>query len=503
MAHFKRLVGATAMATVLASSSAFADVTAQEVWEDWRGYLGGLGYDVSATEATSGDTLTISNLMVNIVLPEDAGTAAVTMGEVRLRDNGDGTVTMTMPSTTPLIINAKPKGEEAVDVQLDMNQTGFNMVVSGSPQDMSYSYTASKLAMVLASLVVDGKSMDGVANFEMAMENLIGRSKMQMGDLRVISQKMSVESVTYNVTANEPGGSGSLKFAGHWNDMSFEGEAAIPLDLDPENPEEMFAKGFAFAGAYEFGGGASEFFFTEHGEAVQASSSSKAGALAMAMDAERIEYAGSTEGLSFSMAGGDIPFPISAEVAEAGFALEVPVAPSDDLQNFAMAFSVVDLAVPDMLWSIADPQSILPRGPATVAVDIGGSVKLLASLMNPEVMESPAPPGELHALELSGLVVSIAGAELTGKGDFTFDNTDLQSFDGLPRPKGAVDLQLVGGNGLLDKLVKMGLVPDDQAMGARMMMGMFAVPGNGDDTLNSKLEVNDQGHILANGQRIK
>lgn len=40
-------------------------------------------------------------------------------------------------------------------------------------------------------------------------------------------------------------------------------------------------------------------------------------------------------------------------------------------------------------------------------------------------------------------------------------------------------------------------------MGARMMMSMFAVPGSAPDTLRSTIEVNERGHVLANGQRIK
>jgi hypothetical protein len=35
-----------------------------------------------------------------------------------------------------------------------------------------------------------------------------------------------------------------------------------------------------------------------------------------------------------------------------------------------------------------------------------------------------------------------------------------------------------------------------------MMMGMFATPV-GDDMLETVLEVNDQGHVLANGQRLQ
>jgi hypothetical protein len=35
------------------------------------------------------------------------------------------------------------------------------------------------------------------------------------------------------------------------------------------------------------------------------------------------------------------------------------------------------------------------------------------------------------------------------------------------------------------------------------MMGLFARPGEGPDSLVSKIEVNAQGHVLANGQRIQ
>ncbi|MCP4621051.1 MAG: DUF2125 domain-containing protein, partial [Bradyrhizobium sp.] len=111
-------------------------------------------------------------------------------------------------------------------------------------------------------------------------------------------------------------------------------------------------------------------------------------------------------------------------------------------------------------------------------------------------------PGELRGLTLNELLLSVAGAELTGSGDFTFDNTDLESFDGMPAPEGEANLKLVGANNLIDKLVGMGLLSDDDAMGARMMMGMFAVSA-GDDVVTSKIEVNDEGHVLANGQRLK
>jgi len=112
-------------------------------------------------------------------------------------------------------------------------------------------------------------------------------------------------------------------------------------------------------------------------------------------------------------------------------------------------------------------------------------------------------PGQLCALNVNSLILSAVGAELTGNGAFTFDNSDLTTFDGLPRPEGKLDLKLVGANVLIDKLVGMGLLPEDQAMGARMMMGLFARPGDGEDTLVSTIEVTPEGALMANGQRLQ
>jgi hypothetical protein len=79
----------------------------------------------------------------------------------------------------------------------------------------------------------------------------------------------------------------------------------------------------------------------------------------------------------------------------------------------------------------------------------------------------------------------------------------MMTWGGMPAPDGSVDLKLAGGNGLIDKLVTMGLLPQEQAMGARRMMGLFARPGDGPDNLVSKIEVKKEGSIFANGQQIK
>ena len=44
-------------------------------------------------------------------------------------------------------------------------------------------------------------------------------------------------------------------------------------------------------------------------------------------------------------------------------------------------------------------------------------------------------------------------------------------------PVGEISGELTGVNALLDTLGAMGLIPQDQMMGARMMLAMFTRPG--------------------------
>jgi len=161
----------------------------------------------------------------------------------------------------------------------------------------------------------------------------------------------------------------------------------------------------------------------------------------------------------------------------------------------------------DQLWSMIDPAAQLPRDPATLRVDLNGTGRLFFNLLDPAEVEGlegrDSIPGEVESLTLNELTLELAGARLSGEGAFTFDSDDLESFGGAPAPEGTLDLRLVGGNALLDTLVAMGLVPQDQASGMRMMMGLFATPGDGEDELVSKIEVTGDGQVLANGQRLK
>ncbi|UZD90917.1 DUF2125 domain-containing protein [Cognatishimia activa] len=503
MSRWTQLSGATALAGIFAASAVQADVTGQEVWSDWKSYMEDFGYSVEGTESRSGDTLTISDLTMSFDIPQDEGNVVMTMPELTFTDQGDGTVLVGMPQKSSFKIDAEsPEGDAvAIDVAIDM--TGMSTVVSGEPNDMTYSYTAASLVVELADFEVVGEDAPDDLQFVMTMDNLIGQSSMKIGDMREIEQNMSAAGVTYEVRIVDSSEDANVVITGAVDGLSFEGGGLVPIGIDMEDPEALFEAGFAMDGSFRQNGSEFQLTAVEDDQPVNVDMTSGGSEVEVAFSSEGIGYLGSGSDLSINLVGGDVPFPIAFTLEEIGYEFEMPLAASEEEQDFALGLTFGGLSVPEMLWNIFDPSAILPRDPATLSFTLDGKTRIFTSLLDPSIEDSDEFPGELTALTLSDFVVEIAGAELTGEGDFTFDNTDMDSFDGMPRPLGAAEFRLLGGNGLLDKLIQMGFVGEDDAMGARMMMGIFATPGPSEDELNSRIEVNESGHVLANGQRIK
>lgn len=508
MMNLRKICGMTAFATLMTSTSAFADVNAQEVWGDWKSYMSGFGYEVMGSESTSGDTLNVKDVKMSFALPEDEGTISITFGELSFTNRGDGTVAIGLPASMPLVVEVMPRGDEPAVMNFDYNNTGFTMIVSGDPTNMTYTYSAAEIALKLAKLVVEGETIP-VGAAEISVKDVSGNSKMKIGNLREVTQVLNSGGVTYNIDfANPDNANEFFKFNGMMSKLMFEGGGSYPTGgFDVQNMDAMMKAGFAADGKFSYEGGNANFQFVDGRDNVQGTSQTTAGSAVVSMSSEGIKYDVSSQGLKVNFAGGDIPFPVDMQMANSGFKLIMPVSKSDQAQDFALGVTLGDFTMSEQIWGMIDPTGKLPHDPATVAFDVSGKAKLAFDLMDPEQMEKVERgeiglPGEIESVDINNLEVTAAGASLTGNGNFVIDFAKAMMSQGMQGVDGALNLRLAGSNALMDKLVAMGLVPEDQVMGARMMMGMFAVP-DGEDVLVSKIELKKDGQILANGQRIK
>jgi hypothetical protein len=264
---------------------------------------------------------------------------------------------------------------------------------------------------------------------------------------------------------------------------------------------DAFAKGFALDMGMTYGAMIYDFDVSDATTSGKLMGGSEGGSFQFALDAAKMMLAGGSKNVSATLSGADLPFPeVSVSYAESGFNVTMPLAKGDAPQDFSFLTKIVDLQISEEIWAMLDPTGAVPHDPATLVIDTSGMALLKADLM--ASAEGATPDAELHSLNVNDLTARVAGAELTGTGAFTFDNTDLTTFGGMPAPTGKLELKLMGGNGLLDALVSMGMLSEDDAMGARMMIAMFANPGAGEDELTSVLEFKDKG-FFANGQQLQ
>lgn len=510
MTHFRPTAPfslALSLSLSLCATTALAELAPEQVWQDWKSNLAGFGYDVTGETSQTGTTLTISDLAVTMAMPDDTGSVSMILGQVQMIGNDDGSVSVVMPERMPIAIETlDPEGEE-VTTTLELAHQGLEVTVSGTPDAMRYDYRAAAMSMGLKDLVTGGKSAD-VKVASIRFSDLAGTSQNAAdGDMRALTQTISSGPVTYEIDVTAPEEGGRLVFNGAVKSAAFDGTTLLPQKFDAVDMAANLSAGFRFDSRFQYQTGSSAYRFEDGSNVIEGTQGSESGALRVAIGPDGLRYGGEGRKSTIAMTGTDLPFPVTLEMARVGFEIVMPVAKSEATQDFALKIDLTDFTMSDMIWSLFDPASKLPRDPATIAIDLSGKGRLFFDLLDPttasKLETENVAPGELEALDLNALTLSLAGARLTGTGAFVFDQSDLTSFDGMPAPEGGVDLELVGGNTLLDRLVELGLLPPEQATGVRMMMGLFATPGEGEDKLTSRIEFTEDGQVLANGQRLK
>lgn len=490
----RRIAVATAVVALFAGQAAFADVTADDVWKSWSDYYGSLGQKIETeSSGREGDTLVLKGVSMSATMPTGAYKASV--GDVRMRDMGDGRVEVTFAPEMPITLNNKAQSGETVDMAMKVSQTGMTMIVSGTPQDMAYDLNAPDLRVGVDSMTVDGAAVPLTVNI--ALTGTTGSYKVTDGPIRSIVSDTKASGLTFDVAATDPKGTGQFSAKGNLVDIVGSSSAQIPQGIDMSNMAAALAAGFDAKGGFTIGSGNYNVDFKEAEKSMTANVESGGGNVNFALSQAGLVYGGGGKQAKIDIVSSDLPVPIDVSYAETAFNFAMPVSKGDTAQPVAMLVKIVDLSLSDTIWGLVDGGGKLPHDPATVILDVTGMAKLLVDIMDPAQAEAAAAPGEVEQVTLNQLLVKAVGAELTGKGAVNIDNSA-----GVPKPVGAVDLQLTGGNALIDKIVAMGLIPEDQAAGARMMLGLFAVP-TGDDVLTSKIEFKEDGGIYANGQRLQ
>lgn len=483
----------------LTASAAVADVTAADVWAQTQEWFEANGAGTMSYGAVleNGAEITVSDIALNFETPEV--TVSIDYGTISFVENGDGTVSVTYADVIPAKI--VDTAEESLGVSFEMRSEGQSVLVSGEPENMTYDMSTAKTSVVLTELNVADDDVTGTA--ELVIMGMAAKYSLASGDLMDMSYDARIDSIAIDATFQSEGDGENVIFTGMLNAVTGDGTAMIPMGIDYSDPAvNPFAQGMVFDGGYGYESGQYSFSMTDNGSQNGAEVSYGASDLRMSADSAKVAFSAGVKNLATTIMG---PIPVPLEFGASEIAMSIAMPLGKELADYEMGLRLVDVSVSDFIWSMVDPLEKLGRDPITAIVNMTGEGKWFFDLTDPEqaaAMERADVPGEVNSLNLNELRVEAAGASLIGDGAFVFDNNDLQTIPGMPRPEGKLELTLSGGNALMDTLVEMGLLSMDDVMPIRMMSGMFAEVV-GDDVLKSVIEVNSDGHVSANGQRLR
>lgn len=499
----------------LIPGTALADITPQDVWKNWQAYATAYGLDLTANIARSSDSLQLTNIRYAYNIPLRSERLSLQTGTAKLSQNADGTVSLTMPKSAKIKLVVVPATGPKITTTFSYTHENQSLLASGTPDAITYDFNAESLGLRLESL--DGPNIpQDLFALDLVLDGISGASTYSTGDLFNITSTIAVDSIAFFFEANDPDETTTLQ--GTVADAVFDTTTSLPkAGLDVLAFPEQLRAGLAFHASASTGRTTQT---TATKMSNKTSGLSPAGNLSgtqtigtaesevtFSLDKTGVSIATTNLDYTVDLTNSGLPFPVQAALSTTKFTLVLPLLSETSEQDFSLGLSLENLHINDEIWAQIDPDHKIPRTPATLSFDLAGKARLLVDLLDfaelAKLKTRSTPPAELTALTLNAFTLFAAMSELSGSGAFTFDNSDMTTFKGLPAPTGSLDVQLSGSDALLDILVDAGLLSENDAMGARMMRALVMKPSERDDILTSTIDITPDGHISANGQRLK
>jgi len=482
-------------AFALSLASPALAVTADDLWAEWQAQSVAMNQTMAAESVVSGDgSLTLTGF--TSTYSDGEVTTVARLDEIVLTENADGTVTIDVSDVYAITVTFVPDpGTPPMNLGFNIVAPDLIVTASGEVGARVYDYTASRITLEDGP-ISGGDGPPPTIDMTIGIEDFAATYEIDGTDPEnfAYSSSSSFSGIAGVIDVLPPPDEvGRLKLAFSIGATTASGSGQLGnLAELAENPDTI-PTGFDVTGDVTYASSSLDLTFEHPTDAFNLFVSNRGGSLGATVSETLIDYRITSSESSSHFASGDLPVPVEFSVGSAEIALSVPLAASPEEQPVAARLAYQDVIVSPQVWALADPQGAFPRDPITVIADLTGAVQVTTNLLGSDPSTMTAPPGELRNLTLNELRITAGGATLTGSGSAEFAPGPV------PQPVGSVDLQLSGGNALLDTLQGAGIVPIEQLAMVRGMLGAFARPGATPDTLESTIEFTEGGGITANG----
>jgi hypothetical protein len=521
-----RSLATSAIALIAGAAPVLADLTPAQVWDSVEQYYSEFGYQVSVgSRDETGNALTVTDIVLKPAVAQPGAEMSVTIPRIEMHQTGDAKVRMIIDGDVVIDSTTPVPDADPVVFDATISMPGNELIASGTPEDMLLDLTYPTIK--LSANFDDVQSAEGGAPLTAEFSDVKGHQQIVGGAEPGVTYDLTSATLDLRFDALESAVEEgqqrrAVKVSSRVEGLAMSGQVALPAGqtMDPQAMHTALAAGMAFDGKMSMATIKGDLDYkgispTAEAENGAASFTSEDGQLAMAMSADGMTYGGSAKNVSTSWTQSDLPFPLSYEVADLSGSIQVPLMQSEDLQPFALTYKLGGLTLADAIWNMFDPQTTMPRDPASLTIDLQGQALVQKDLLDPALAEeisavtppdtaegAPAVPVEdmpllPKELTINKIALDAIGARADVSGKLNFGEDPSKAF-------GTLEGSFTGINGLIERLGTMGVLPQQQMMAVRMMLAMFAKtdPGN-DDQMHTKLELREDGSIFANGQQVK
>lgn len=474
----------------VAVPAARADITASGLLSLWQEQAAAEGRSIAVAETQE----TPDGLVLNgLTLRQDVGetTFEAEIATVTLTETG-GAVTVSLPAGQPIVVTTEGPDADPTVARLDVTEGPLTLTASGAAEAPDYAVAAENFALALADLTGPEAVTD--AAWTAAIAGLTGT--LSPGDAAgaLITADLQLARFASDLSATD-GDTGESVVT-----SVAQSALTLALALTPGAAEE---DDWAFD--LRTSSGPSTTLSRQAGPetgVVETESRQASTQLSMSLSDGRGNYATSATGMDLVVRAERSPVgAVELSAAAADLALSIPTAAGPDEQTARVQADIQGLTAGETVWSFFDPSGGLPRTPATVVLDVEGDVVLSDEPVAGMPMAEGMPGLLPRALRINTLSVDFAEAELDAEGAFTVE-TGASGVPDLSSPVGTLYVAARGVMTLLERLTAGGVMTPDQAMGAQMMLGMFAQQAP-DGSLTSEIEARPGGELIVNGTRVR
>ncbi len=490
------------------AGAAQAEMSPEDTWAHILSQVEASNYLVSASTSKDGDELIVSDIVFGIDDPVAGFSLKFEVGDWHFIPQSDGSVRLNMAEDARWDLKFRDTDGERVEIDVaQINKDSF-VIFDREGDEIRSDYEWDSLRLDLLKVTNEGEEIGkDQLQFSLTLNDISGSNAFHQSDFNVSngSTKISAAWIDLNVAPKEE------DFRASWrsslNDIVLSSTSQTLDDASLKDLEKAMRLGMNSAVTYRHGRGQTELRFSgEDGDAV-ISSSSDGGRTSVDLSKLGMNFLTEMSDWDISFMGSLFPMSFDASLGALAYGMSLPIVASEEEQKLGLRIELEDISISDSVWDIFDPIRVFDRDLMTVKFDVSGLMRLLTDYTSFDVEDADdigafQEAAEMNSLMIKSLMLSALGASAQVQGEFSFDNSDYNTFDGIPRPEGSVRLTMKGVNALLDKLSNSGLIGSEEVMGARMVMGMFTVPV-GRDELEAEFWIDGNGGVYANGQQIQ